>query len=186
MCSADFSSFLASACEESSQECDGPEGGGDLIDVVYAYDYDQCLYLCAAEPGCAMYTYYYPPVSQCYLFRDECDGGQMSDCGGDCMSGTPDCAEGSDHFPTCDEAGRCVGTEVGGGTSGDTPGRCQEACAEEEECRFYTFNLVTEDCYLTSTCQVEPSNDMVYGEKYCYYSEQNSTLSVKELDENIQ
>ena len=161
-------SIIALVCLVSGQDICHVQGicqNGYHLGNIVSNSYTDCQLECQNTLDCNYFTYN-DPNNICVL-QYNCTEIDSSNCL-ECFTGQRGCL-------VCSQSGQCQGNLVGQAIS-ETEEDCQEACFNDDDCLWYTFDFQASLCLLTSDCvPVNSSSLKVYGEKNCFIQNGDGT-----------
>ena len=156
-------------CQENCQlqgRC-GNEFGYHIATILTA-DYFDCQTQCQSiSEQCSVFTF--ETVSNlCELLANctQVDSGACTDC----VTSERDCA-------ICSQTGQCSGSMIDEFRS-DTEEECQDSCANNNACGWYSFSSDLRYCLLTSNCNPVMLSGYVYGQRECSNATNLSKYSI--------
>lgn len=158
-------------CISGEDECgnDGPQCNidgccqGQSIDVAIKDSVGQCLEYCNTYQQCQWFSYK-QEGHLCFVLKD-CPSMQNENQG-ICQSGENEC---EDSAPQCNVDGCCQGTSIQFIIT-DSAGKCLDACKDDSECRWFSYQTENRVCSLLKDCnswQHENEGVCVSGESQC-------------------
>ena len=131
---------------------------GFVLKTLGTQSYIECQIECFSTPGCNYFTFN-DEVNMCIVFYN-CTDITDTDC--------PDCSTGQRDCPICSVPGECTGILVGNAFV-PNENECQEACFNNDECNWYTYDYEFEFCTMTSDCSPQNSSTLkTFGQRSCF------------------